>query len=58
MKYIITTIYALLILISCSSDSSSDENGQSNTVDPIFPSDLTLDITIVGQSSDFPDGDG
>ena len=58
MKYIITSIYTVLILISCSSDPSSDENGQSNTVDPIFPSNLTLNISIVGQSSDFPNGDG
>ena len=58
MKYIITTIYTLLILMSCSSDSSNDENGQSNTPDPIYPSDLTLDITIIGESSDFPNGDG
>lgn len=58
MKYIITSIYTVLILISCSSDTPSDENGQSNTVDPIFPSNLTLNISIVGQSSDFPNGDG
>ena len=58
MKYIITTIYTLLILMSCSSDSSNDENGQSNSPDPIYPSNLTLDLTIVGESSDFPNGDG
>jgi hypothetical protein len=58
MKYTITTIYILLILISCSSDSSNVENGESNNPDPIFPSALNFDITIVGESSDFPNGDG
>ena len=49
----------MLFVIACSSDGSADSNNNSNNnSEVIVPSNLTLDISIVGQSDANPNGDG
>ena len=47
-----------LLTFACSSDSSSDSDTDSNISDPIIPSNLVLDINIIGQTDSAPNGDG
>ena len=47
-----------LLTFACSSESSSDSDTDSNISDPIIPSNLVLDINIIGQTDSAPNGDG
>ena len=49
----------MFFVIACSSDGPADSNNNSNNnPEVIVPSNLTLDISIVGQSDANPNGDG
>ena len=49
----------MFFVIACSSDEPADSNNNSNNnPEVIVPSNLTLDISIVGQNDSNPNGDG
>ena len=49
----------MFFVIACSSDGPADSNNNSNNnSEVIVPSNLTLDISIVGQNDSNPNGDG
>ena len=58
-NYIKITIFSLFFVIACSSDGPADsDNNSNNNSEAIIPSNLNLDISIVGQSDSNPYGDG
>ena len=48
----------MLFVIACSSDRPDDSDNSNQNPEVIVPSNLTLDISIVGQSDSNPNGDG
>ena len=48
----------MLFVIACSSDRPGDSDNSNQNPEVIVPSNLTLDISIVGQSDSNPNGDG
>ena len=49
----------MFFVIACSSDGPAEsDNNSNNNPEVIVPSNLTLDISIVGQSDANPNGDG
>ena len=49
----------MFFVIACSSEGPADSNNNSNNnSEVIIPSNLTLDISIVGQNDSNPNGDG
>ena len=49
----------MFFVIACSSDGPGDSNNDSNdNTEVIVPSNLNLDINIVGQNDANPNGDG
>ena len=58
-NYLKITIFSMFFVIACSSDGPGDSNNDSNdNTEVIVPSNLTLDINIVGQNDANPNGDG
>ena len=58
-NYLKITIFSIFLIIACSSDAPSDSNNNSNNnLEVIVPSNLTLDVSIVGQNDSNPNGDG
>ena len=49
----------MFFVIACSSDGPADsDNNSNNNPEVIVPTNLTLDISIVGQNDSNPNGDG
>jgi hypothetical protein len=59
MNKLVKSIFFICFLtLACSSDNSSESNVDPSIEEPIIPSDLTLQVNIIGQTDSFPNGDG
>ncbi len=57
-KLLKSIFFMCFLILACSSDDSTDSNSGSTIVEPVIPSNLTLQINIIGQTDSFPNGDG
>ena len=57
-KLVKSLFFICFLTLACSSDNSSDSNSDTTIEEPIIPSDLTLQINIIGQTDSLPNGDG
>jgi hypothetical protein len=57
-KLLKSVFFLCLFILVCCSDNSTDSNSGSTMEEPVIPSDLTLQINIIGQTDSFPNGDG
>jgi len=58
-NYLKVAIFSMFFVIACSSDGADNSNNNSNgNSEVIVPSNLTLDISIIGQNDSNPNGDG
>ena len=57
-KLVKSLFFICFLTLACSSDNSTNSNSNPTIEEPIIPSDLTLQVNIVGQTDSFPNGDG
>ena len=57
-KLVKSLFFICFLTLACSSDNFSNSNSNPTIEEPIIPSDLTLQVNIIGQTDSFPNGDG